>query len=109
GPPRGHDGRHGEMARPTHWGDWASSQQLQFWFDVHDGGRATAGIALRGLRVELAASYLTDALGDLLRAVVRIADGALEADCSWDEEPGVYRWLLRRAGPAALVRIVHYD
>ena len=95
--------------RPTPWGDWASSQTLQFTFEVTSDGRAVAGISLRGLRTGMAASYHTDALGDLVRAVTEIAGGALESVCSWDEEPGVYRWHLRRAGDAALVRIIHVD
>jgi hypothetical protein len=46
----------------------------------------------------ITASYLGDALGDLLSLVELVLDGADEADCSWDEEPGEYRWIARRKG-----------
>lgn len=95
------------MVRPTHWGDWASSQRLQFWFDVGPGGWATAGISLRGLRAVVSASHVADALGDLLRAVSDLCVGAEESRCAWAEDPGEFRWILRRAGGAVLVRIVH--
>jgi hypothetical protein len=55
------------------------------------------------------ASYLADALGDLLRAAGALADGAAEARCAWAEEPGETRWLLAREGDDVDVRIVAYD
>ncbi len=38
------------------------------------------------------ASYLSDALGDLLGAVIRIVEGESDATASFAEEPGEYRW-----------------
>lgn len=95
------------MVRPTQWGDWASSQRLQLRCDVGPGGWATAGLSLRGLRAVVSAQDVTAALGDLLRAVSALAAGADDARCTWAEDPGEFRWILRRAGSAVLVRIVH--
>jgi hypothetical protein len=56
------------------------------------------------------ASYLSDALGDLLRAVVGILRGAPETTAIFTEEPGEYLWVFRRAPPdRVLVRILWFD
>jgi hypothetical protein len=44
----------------------------------------------------LVASYLSDALGDLIEAVAVIAEGATAARCSYEDEPGEYRWIFER-------------
>lgn len=63
----------------------------------------------RGERFDLTASYLSDALGDLLLAAWRLTDGAGEARCSWDEEPGEYRWVFQRSGADVDVRVLWFD
>jgi hypothetical protein len=40
----------------------------------------------------LTASYLSDALGDLLQGVLRALRGANTVEFVWLEEPGEYRW-----------------
>jgi hypothetical protein len=47
-------------------------------------------------QVRLTASYLSNALDDLLDAVTAIVQGASEATASFTEEPGEYRWRFRR-------------
>ena len=42
------------------------------------------------------ASYLGDALRDLLDAVAALAEGATEARAEFCEEPGEYRWVFKR-------------
>ena len=59
--------------------------------------------------VELTASYLSDALGDLLLAVWMLTEGEVDARCSWDEEPGEYRWLLHRDGDDVDLRVLCFD
>ena len=72
---------------------------MQFSFELTGHGWARATVAGAHSTVELTASYLGDALGDLLRAVADVLDGASEAHFTWDEEPGEFRWsLLRRGG-----------
>lgn len=65
-----------------------------------------ARIADDGAWARLTASYLSDALGNLLEAVGVLLEGATEATCSWDEEPGEYRWLFTRAGSTVHLRIL---
>jgi hypothetical protein len=57
----------------------------------------------------LSASYLDDALGDLLRAVRAIAQGAPSACASWAEEPGEFRWLFDRTAGRLRIRILWFD
>lgn len=57
----------------------------------------------------LIASHLSDALRDLLGAVVRILEGEAEATASFEDEPGEYRWRLIRLTPDRLqVRILAF-
>jgi hypothetical protein len=57
----------------------------------------------------LLASYMTDALGDLLSAAVALADGSPEERVSWVEEPGCNEWVLTRTGNALRVQVLHYE
>lgn len=43
--------------------------------------------------VVVTASYLSDALGDLLSVALRLINGERRAITSFDEEPGEYRWI----------------
>src|SRR6266571_1195228 len=54
------------------------------------------------------ASYLSDALGDLLRAVLALAEDSETARASWDEEPGEYRWIFERSGDRVRVRLLEF-
>lgn len=57
----------------------------------------------------ITASYLSDALGNLLEAVVAVLQGAAESRCSWDEEPGEYRWVFACTGSELRLRILAFD
>lgn len=59
--------------------------------------------------VALSASYLSDALGELLLAIACLQEGAEEAECFWEEEPGEYRWLFRRDGDSVVLTVVAFD
>lgn len=71
-------------------------------------GWADATVSDGEASAELSASYLADALGDLLRAVVALTEGAAEARCSWAEEPGEYRWIFARRGDDVSLRILGF-
>jgi hypothetical protein len=47
-------------------------------------------------RLKMTASYLSDALGDLLDAVLLLATGSVFAECAWTEEPGGWLWTFGR-------------
>lgn len=55
------------------------------------------------------ASYLSDALGNLVAAAADLQEGAAAARFSFDEEPGEYRWLLEREGDSLIVQILAFD
>jgi hypothetical protein len=61
-------------------------------------------------QAHLTASYLSDALADLLDAITVVVQGANEAIASFTEEPGEYRWQFTRVSQDSLcVRIVWFD
>jgi hypothetical protein len=72
-------------------------------------GWAEAEVSHGVAAATVTASYLADALGDLLRAVGALGDGAATVRCAWAEEPGETRWLLAREDADVDVRIVAYD
>lgn len=79
---------------------------MEFSYRLVGTGWAEARIADDETWASLTASYLSDALGNLLEAVGVLLEGADAASCSWDEEPGEYRWLFTRAGESVHLRIL---
>lgn len=71
-------------------------------------GWAEATISDGAATARLTASYLKDALGDLLEAVGTLFEGAVEARCSWQEEPGECRWIFHRQGSAVHLRVLSF-
>ena len=66
---------------------------MKFRYRLQGAGWAYAEISDHGRRITVDASYLSDALGDLLSALVDLTRGARTAMCSWAEEPEVVRWI----------------
>ncbi|WP_221029978.1 hypothetical protein [Actomonas aquatica] len=62
-------------------------------------GWAEAVLDHDGESVAVSASYLSDALGDLARAAIAVVRGTGEVSFSFAEEPGEYRWILRKQSP----------
>ena len=58
---------------------------------------------------DVSASYLSDALGDLLGALVQLTEADGEARVSWEEEPGEFRWILTRTGDDLAIRLLWFD
>jgi hypothetical protein len=71
---------------------------VEFEYRLTGTGWAEARIADDASHAILTASYLSDALGDLLEAISLLFGGASEVRCSWEEEPGEYRWIFVRIG-----------
>ena len=86
---------------------WGSNKIFQ-WTDYQlDGfGWASATVGGRGFSVDVTASYLRDALGDLVRAMESLLQGGTDARCSWEEEPGEYRWIFTSDGIAVSLGIL---
>ena len=58
--------------------------------------------------VPVTGSYISDALGDLVRATLHLARGQLQAECSWLSEPGECRWLLRSVPVGLNLRVLEF-
>lgn len=57
-------------------------------------------------RVELTASSITSAPEELLTAVARLVAGEPETRARFEAEPTAYRWILRREGVNAWIRVL---
>lgn len=79
---------------------------VSFAYHLAARGWAECTIAIDEQHATIMASYLSDAFGDLLGAVIRMVEGQPEATASFAEEPGEYRWRFFRKDPdRLLVRI----
>ena len=47
-------------------------------------------------------------LGDLIRAVLALLEGAEEARAAWEEEPGEYRWVFQRSASDVRTRLLAF-
>ncbi len=82
---------------------------VSFAYHLVGGGWAECTIAIDELHATMTASYLSDAFGDLLGAVIRVVEGQPEATASFTEEPGEYRWRFFRKGPdRLLIRVLDF-
>jgi hypothetical protein len=72
-------------------------------------GWATCSIDLNGKAVKITGSYLSDCLGGLAAAAVQLLRGAASARCSFDEEPGEYRWIIDRTDGQVRLRILEFQ
>lgn len=73
-------------------------------------GWAECDVIIDDQLASMTASYLSDALGSLLEAAIRLMRGASDASAFFAEEPGEYRWLFTRIGEDRVrVRILAFD
>jgi hypothetical protein len=79
-------------------------------YNLTGAGWSECSIEIGDQQAHVTASYLSDALGDLLRAVVGLLRGARDATAAFAEEPGEYRWRLRCIGDGQVsVRILWFN
>jgi hypothetical protein len=71
-------------------------------------GWSEADVVIGHQRARLTASYICDALGDLVRAGLEIAAERDAARVTWALEPGCYRWKFDRRGADLDVEIWSY-
>ena len=79
---------------------------MEFGYRLTGTGWSEARLGDGPCSVRITASYLGDALGELLEAVGVLLEGAEQARCSWAEEPGEYRWIFDRAGSDVRLRVL---
>jgi hypothetical protein len=70
------------------------SAPLHIRYSLVGTGWSSCVVEYEGFRIELSASYLSDALGNLVRAALAAASGFRTVEFGFDEEPGEYRWVL---------------
>jgi len=82
---------------------------VQFVYRLTGAGWSEATMTIGGASTPLSASYLDDALGDLVAAAVLLPSAESTIRVSWAEEPGEFRWVLDRTGDQLAVRILWFD
>lgn len=83
---------------------------MEIIYDLEGAGWAMARIRDGGRYRDMSVSYLSDALGDMAAATVRLLEGANEATFSFEDEPGEHQWILTRTSPdELLLRIVWFE
>ncbi len=68
--------------------------KLSIEFSLTDLGWADIAVRCKGASCELTASYLSDALGDLVLSAVAVMTTFRRLSFSFEEEPGEYRWVI---------------
>lgn len=71
-------------------------------------GWADPTIQVRETVLKMTASYLTDALAELLHALMSLVNGSSMASCEWTQEPGGWRWDLRRPDEAHVDLVIAF-
>lgn len=83
---------------------------ISIQYNLTGRGWSECTVEIDDQQIQLTASYLSDALADLLDAVGAMVRGAGHATASFTEEPGEYRWQLTRVSQDRLcVRILRFD
>lgn len=82
---------------------------MEFTYNLVGLGWAEAELVDDAASATITASYLTDALADLLETVAGLLTGAWEGRCSWEEEPGEYRWTFQQIGGRVDLRVLWFD
>jgi hypothetical protein len=81
---------------------------MEFSYRLTGTGWGEARLAEPGNEILLTTSYLTDVLGELLKAIGLLLDGASSVEFSWEQEPGEYRWLFERTSGEIVIRILAF-
>jgi hypothetical protein len=81
---------------------------VEFTYRLTGTGWSEARLAHGSNWTTITASYLGDALGDLLEALGVLLEGAAQARCSWEDEPGEYRWLFERTDSDVHLRVLAF-
>jgi hypothetical protein len=94
--------------RPSYATGVGASPAVDFTYRLVGIGWAEATVSDGSSSATLTASYLEDALGELLEAIGTMLEGADEARCSWEEEPGEYRWVFQGSETDVHLRVLGF-
>jgi hypothetical protein len=78
---------------------------IRFNCELQSHGWARATIGDEHPEVSIAASYLSDALGDFISAVESLF-GTERSECIWEIEPGEFCWKFGREGSRCTVEVL---
>jgi hypothetical protein len=86
-----------------------AQEEVSIDYQLTGSGWSECTIDVFGQRCVVTASYLSDALRELVSGVNHILGGGSEARFRFDEEPGEYRWILSRiTDQAVAIRILEF-
>lgn len=71
---------------------------LSIEYRLAGSGWAECAVHFEGETCEISASYLSDALGNLVLAAAAVVAGVHSISVGFDEEPGEYRWVVVKSG-----------
>lgn len=86
--------------------------QFMLVVNLHEHGTAEVQVSQRDNICSLFPSYLSDAFNDLSKAVLSLLQSPLSdsVTCSWQDEPGEYRWIFQRSGEEDVrIEILRFD
>lgn len=78
------------------------TEALRISYAIVGTGWSECVVEVGAKRVEVSASYLSDALGNLVLSALAVAAGFRAIEFGFDEEPGEYRWVLEALDNNAL-------
>lgn len=87
----------------------ADASDVEFVYRLTGAGWSEARLTVGAASTPLSASYLDDALGDLVRATAALHQAQSTVRVSWAEEPGEFRWVLDRSGDQLSIRVLWFD
>ncbi|MFZ5543951.1 MAG: hypothetical protein ACOZJZ_10350 [Pseudomonadota bacterium] len=83
---------------------------LTIEYRLAGSGWADCAIQLEGRTCQISASYLSDALGNLILAAAAVVAGVHSVSVGFDEEPGEYRWaVVKSGGNEVNVRLLEFQ
>jgi hypothetical protein len=71
---------------------------LSIEYHLVGSGWAECRVRFNDAKCEISASYLSDALGNLVLAAAAVVAGVHSVSVGFDEEPGEYRWVVVKSG-----------
>jgi hypothetical protein len=97
------------METPNNPSPGDDARWMRFEFNLSGHGGADGEVTDEMSHASIPASYISDALGDLLYAVWRVTQGDPTSRCSWDDEPGEWRWIMTRDDRDVSLRVLWFD
>jgi hypothetical protein len=85
------------------------NNQLSIAYRLAGAGWADCTLESNGTSAKVSASYLSNALGNLVLSAVAVASGFRITEFGFDEEPGEYRWVIEAVDNSVIrLRILEF-